>query len=209
MSKNWLQCTITLIALLSISVASAFVEGKDYSVIAGDKATPRGRIEIIEFFSYSCHWCAKLEPALQNWLTTKPRYIDFRRVHVAFSRADLELAKSYYVAKALNIEHEISDDLFNSASKSTTRRKSLIDLFKKHGVTSEKIDDAFNYSPSIDQQVKRGIDLVKSYQIYATPSIMINGRYLVDSGMADGDNKKFFAIVNYLVNQIANEEKLT
>ncbi|HMT65942.1 MAG TPA: thiol:disulfide interchange protein DsbA/DsbL, partial [Ottowia sp.] len=56
-------------------------EGKDYLVL-GKRApvdAPTGKIEVIEFFWYSCPHCNAFEPALEAWVKNLPKDVSFRR----------------------------------------------------------------------------------------------------------------------------------
>ena len=61
-------------------------EGKEYRKL--DKAVPveaaAGKIEVIEFFWYSCPHCNAFEPKLVNWIKKLPPDVTVRRVPVAF-----------------------------------------------------------------------------------------------------------------------------
>ncbi len=52
-----------------------FVAGKDYTKL--DRAVPTeteaGKIEVIEFFWYSCSHCNAFEPAFAQWVKMRPR----------------------------------------------------------------------------------------------------------------------------------------
>jgi thiol:disulfide interchange protein DsbA len=114
--KPFLKLFFTLIMLLpnatfaaKTSATPKFVEGKDYKLVTPNMATvtniiPAGKVQVIEFFSYGCPWCYRLEPYLEKWLAHKPANVDFRRVPVVFESGWDTYAKAYYTAKALDVE---------------------------------------------------------------------------------------------------------
>src|SRR6476619_1843101 len=63
-----------------------FDAGKDYKVL--DKRVPvdagPGKIEVTEFFRYSCPHCNAFEPKLVAWSKRLPPDVVLRRVPVAF-----------------------------------------------------------------------------------------------------------------------------
>ena len=62
------------------------VAGVDYLTLkklAPVDARP-GKIEIIEFFWYSCPHCNSFEPEMLEWLGQAPKDISFQRIPVAF-----------------------------------------------------------------------------------------------------------------------------
>ena len=83
--------------------ANGFAEGIDY--LSLDKRNPtesaKGKIEVIEFFWYSCPHCNAFEPRLESWIKSAPKDLEIKRVPVRF-RDDFEpQQRMYYVLEAL------------------------------------------------------------------------------------------------------------
>ncbi len=94
-----LTCALPLTAVRAADPATtlAFAAGKDYIVLPNPvvTATP-DKIEVIEFFSYTCPHCRNLEPSAQAWLKRKPDNVAFVRIAVSFSPAWEPSARAYY-----------------------------------------------------------------------------------------------------------------
>ncbi len=61
------------------------VEGKHHTVLSQRQRTlDAKRVEVLEFFAYSCSHCATFEPALHAWQKKLPPDALFRRIPVAF-----------------------------------------------------------------------------------------------------------------------------
>src|SRR5690349_9891365 len=56
---------------------------------------PAGKIEVLEFFSYSCVHCHNFEPLLEDWEKRKPADVVLRRTPVAFSRDFVPMQRLY------------------------------------------------------------------------------------------------------------------
>ena len=56
---------------------------------------------------------------------------------------------------------------------------------------------------AVDSNVKRAVDLNKRYRITSTPTVIVNGKYVTDAGMA-GSEEKLFEVINALA---AREQK--
>src|SRR5689334_3091672 len=69
-----------------------------------------GKVEVVEVFWLGCPHCYALEPFIQNWLKTKPDYIEFVRVPVMWGPVHRAHAHLYYTLLALN-----RADLFEKA----------------------------------------------------------------------------------------------
>ena len=62
-------------------------EGKDYRKLDKPAPTdaPAGKVEVIEFFWYSCGHCNSFEPRFATWKHSAPASVVVRRVPVAFN----------------------------------------------------------------------------------------------------------------------------
>lgn len=213
--KNIFIALISCFCFLSQAFAASptFEANKDYAVLKGmpyAKPDKSGNIRVIEFFSYGCHWCSNLEPELETWLKSKPTNIEFERVPVVFNAAWIPLAKAYYTAKALNVETKLTPALFKAAADSNidlSNPQALGNVFTQNGVSASDFDSAYNFSPSIDAQMNKGLNLARAYNIMYTPTIIIAGQYSVDSGMSKGDGKRMMQTVEYLIKLAQNNPK--
>jgi protein dithiol oxidoreductase (disulfide-forming) len=79
------------------SAPEAFKEGKDYLALKqrAPVESDKGKVEVVEFFWYSCPHCNAFEPELNAWLGKLPPTVDFKRVPVRF-RADFEPQQRLY-----------------------------------------------------------------------------------------------------------------
>ena len=92
------------------------VEGTDYLPL--DKRVPTdvgvGKIEVIEFFWYSCPHCNAFEPQFAAWKKAAPKDVVIQRVPVRF-RDDFEpQQRTYYVLEALNMVDALHGKLFHA-----------------------------------------------------------------------------------------------
>ena len=77
--------------------------GKDYAVLdtRAPVDTPADKVEVIEFFWYSCSHCNAFEPALNNWIKAQPKDVVIKRVPVAFQDSFIPQQKLFYALEAL------------------------------------------------------------------------------------------------------------
>ncbi len=92
------------------------VEGTDY--LSLDKRVPTdvgaGKIELIEFFWYSCPHCNAFEPQFAAWKKAAPKDVVVVRVPVRF-RDDFEAQqRAYYVFESLNMVDTMHGKLFHA-----------------------------------------------------------------------------------------------
>src|SRR5262249_46295617 len=110
------------IFVLSISLAAAALaepqlrEGVDYDRVARPQATSSaaGRVEVAEAFQFGCPGCAAFEPRLEQWVATKPDYVDFVRIPAIWNPLGELHAKAFYTAEALGVLDKITAPMFNA-----------------------------------------------------------------------------------------------
>lgn len=214
MKKN-LILFFTLLFCINALFAATYKAGTDYtvlspSVIAKLKVAPapRGKVKVVEFFNYGCPACAFAEPAVEKWLKTKPAYIDFNRMPVAFEQGWDTYAKAYYVAKALNIEAKITPALFEAIHGKNdhqfhdlSSQQAIVDFFIHQGVSRSVANNAFSgaSAASLDMKIKQNLTLMTQYQVTGTPTFVIADKYTVSLSQAKTP-QRFMQIVNYLAN---------
>ena len=75
------------VATPALAQARQFKEGKDFKRL--DKPVPpdapAGKVDVIEFFWYSCPHCNSFEPTLDAWVKAAPKDVSIRRMPVAFN----------------------------------------------------------------------------------------------------------------------------
>ena len=96
--------------------AAPFQEGIEYATL--DKRVPtdagKGKIEVIEFFWYSCPHCNAFEPRFANWVKALPKDVEVKRVPVRF-RDDFEpQQRMFYVLEALDKIDTLHHKLFQA-----------------------------------------------------------------------------------------------
>src|SRR5947199_9008119 len=113
--ENWMismQSLVRRLALLGIAAAFAgaafgadLQEGKDYRTLAKPQPVETGKkIEVIEFFSFSCPHCKDMEPFLTAWIKKLPADVQMRRIPAQFSPQWVGTARVWYTLEALNRE---------------------------------------------------------------------------------------------------------
>lgn len=218
-----LRYSLWLIALFPLMVFAAtannntgFVEGKDYKIVQSATAPasplPKDKIQVIEFFNYGCPACNHFEPALEKWLANgKPKDVAFERVPVVFHPEWDILARAYYVAKDLGVESKITPAIFNAIHQQgddLSTPAALAKFFAQHGVKEQDFNSALQFSPGIDAQMMRGENLMGVYQVFQIPTLLINGKYQTNLGMADGDGNRMIQIADYLIAKARMDMKI-
>lgn len=183
--------------------AQQFAEGKDYVLVSlpQEQTVKSPTPMIIEFFSYGCPWCYKIEAPLEKWIHAQNNQLKLEKIPVVFKPNWEVYAKAYYTAKALALQDKLNPLLFSAIQNKMhpiLTNQSMIEFFTAHGVDKEIAASAFTHSPSIEMQVSQGMNLLAHYQIQAVPAFVVNYKYRTDLLMA-GTPDRLFEILQYLL----------
>jgi thiol:disulfide interchange protein DsbA len=164
---------------------------------------PPGKIEVVEFFWYSCPHCNQFEPKLNAWLKSRqPADVSFRRVPVAFRADFVAQQRLYYALEALGKLDEMHGKVFHEihANRQPTHREDLIVAFaEKNGLDRARFQELFN-SFSVGTKARRATQLQDAYEVAAVPALGVAGRYYTDADMA-GSMDSALQVVDYLIGE--------
>ncbi|HWK60208.1 MAG TPA: thiol:disulfide interchange protein DsbA/DsbL [Eoetvoesiella sp.] len=189
--KNLFLRTFAIAALGAASLfaplGQAQAAGQQYVTLnpAQPSDTP-DKIEILEFFAYSCPHCAAMQPMVEKWAKTLPSNVVLRQVPVAFNASMTDLQKLYYSLQALD-RMDLNDEVFkaiHTEHKRIFEAKAIADWAVSKGIDRAKFEAVFN-SFGINAKIKRANELTQSYQIEGTPSISVGGQYVVSPSMTN------------------------
>src|SRR3954468_10986524 len=108
--KTMLWCVrgvaaLALISLSAFATAADLEEGKDYRRLEKPQPVETGKkIEVIEFFSFSCPHCKDMEPILSAWVKKMPADVQLRRIPAQFFPQWVGTAKVWYTLEGLGEE---------------------------------------------------------------------------------------------------------
>ena len=105
-----------LVPLAAQAQVGGFKEGTDYLRLGKPVATDRGagKVEVLEFFAYSCIHCYNFEPLLADWMKKLPANVVVRRTPVAFNDSFVPLQKLYYAIEAMGQVDQLHEKVFRS-----------------------------------------------------------------------------------------------
>lgn len=168
--------------LISTQTFAESLPGRDYTVIGSPIATHSGdKIEVLEFFFYGCSHCFHLHPLLTAWEKKMPKDVDLQLVPTIFRDSWEPMARTYYALEALGQQRRLHDDLFNAWNVANT---DLSDEAKigawvaQRGVDRSKFAAAYN-SFSMGSKVSRSNQMVRDYGIRGTPTIVVDGKFVI------------------------------
>ncbi|MEY4100720.1 MAG: hypothetical protein RL300_1891 [Pseudomonadota bacterium] len=190
---------------LSQAQAAAPRAGTDFNVLDRPAPidTPAGKIEVVEFFWYSCPHCNAFEPTLSAWVKKLPKDIVFKRVPVAFRDDFVPQQRLFYALEALNLVDTLHAKVFAAIhveKQNLTQGPAIIDWVAKHGVDKDKFVEQFN-SFSATTKATRAKQLQTAYQVEGVPAMGVAGRYYTDGSLAKNMGR-VLQVVDHLSDQI-------
>jgi thiol:disulfide interchange protein DsbA len=179
--------------------------GTDFLVL--DKPAPveapAGKVEVVEFFWYSCPHCNSFEPALDEWIKKAPKDVAVRRVPIAF-RADFEpQQRLFYVLEAMNKVDELHKKVFYAihVEKQMLNTPDLIAAWaEKQGLNKAKFLETYN-SFSVATKARKATQLQDAYKIDGVPALGVAGRYFTSGSMAQ-TMARALLVTDYLIAQV-------
>ena len=189
----------------ALAQARQFKEGKDYVKLGKPAASeaPAGKVEVIEFFWYSCGHCNAFEPTLEAWIKSAPKDLQIRRVPVAFNASFVPQQKLYYTLEGMGKLPDLHAKVFRAVHVERlplNKDELIFDWVAKQGVDVPKFKEVYG-SFTVANQVRKAVQLQDAYQVEGVPSMGVAGRYYTDGSMA-GNMQSVLQVVEYLVAQV-------
>lgn len=171
---------------------------------------PGDKIEVTEFFAYSCPSCNRMQPFVKNWLERKPEDVVLQREHIIFRPSSVPLARAYYIAEELKVLKEVHGKIFEAMHRhkeDVRSEEALAQLFRSLAkVDSETFKEKY-WAEETQERIKEGNRKASSWRISATPTLVVDGKYRVTTEGAKASYRRMFQIVDFLVAKIRKESK--
>ena len=195
---------LLLIAVPLLAQSDTYEEGRNYQRIVPSQPTDgNGKIEVVELFWYGCPHCYRFQPYITRWAKNKPADVVYRRMPAILGEHWALLARAFYTAEALGITDRIHQPLFDAIHAEKRRMDSedaIMAFFAEHGVSNDAFRKTFN-SFAINAKVNRAREMSRRYQAQATPSVVINGKYILNPDNSNGNFNTMIKIMDYLIDK--------
>jgi thiol:disulfide interchange protein DsbA len=194
----------TVLAQGAAWAQQAFRAGKDYLVL--DRPVPTdvgaGKVELIEFFWYSCPHCNAFEPTFAQWVKSAPKDVVVRRVPVAFRDDFAPQQRLYYALEAMDLLGSVHAKVFHAVHVERlplNTDAAILGWIEKQGVDSKKFAEVYR-SFGVASKVKRAVQLQNEFRVEGVPSLGVAGRYYTDGSLA-GSMERALKVAEQLLAQ--------
>ena len=202
--KNMFRNLFVAALLLTGGTAFAAAElGRDYKLLNPPQPTTTKKIEVLEFFFYGCSHCFHLHPQLSAWEKTMPKDVELIYVPTIFRDSWEPMARTFYALDSLGQQHQLHDALYKAWNVDNTDlsdEAKILDFVAQRGVDRAKFSAAYN-SFSMQSKVVRAKQMIRSYGINGTPSLVVNGKYLI-TGLQPADTIR---VLNEVIEMVRKE----
>lgn len=164
------------------------VAGTDYIAIDGGQPyqPAAGKIEVAEVFGYVCPACFRFQPLIGPWKAGLPSDVNFVYVPAMFGGTWDDYAKAFYAAQTLGVQEKTHEALYQAIHvekklKGELGHDSVQDIanfYAGYGVDPKQFADTMA-SFGVSTQTNRAKQFAMRSKISGTPSLIINGKYLV------------------------------
>lgn len=197
---------------LSLSFIAANADdlalGKDYTVLQKPIAQlQKDKIEVLEFFAYTCIHCKNLEQELAGKVQNLPADSYFRPVHVVWDDGYTNLARISAAVSASGTKKEANPAIFSAIfDKNVDLRNPTVfkTWINTQGAWGKKLLDAYN-SPTNVAEGQAMERMTLEYNIDSTPQVIVGGKYRIKSS---GNYAQDMQILDKLIAKVRQERKM-
>jgi thiol:disulfide interchange protein DsbA len=190
---------------LALAQAKPPVAGTDYMVLEkrASVEAPAGKIEVVEFFWYSCPHCNAFEPTLNAWVKGVAKDVSVRRVPVAFRDDFVPQQRLFYALEAMGLFDKLHGRVFAAIhvdKQKLARGDEIGDWVGKQGVDKAKFMEQYN-SFSVSTKATRGAQLQNAYRVEGVPALGVAGRFYTDGTLASS-MERALQVVEFLAGEV-------
>lgn len=143
----------------------------------------KGKIEVVEVFSYACGHCASFQPLVTAWKKKLPADVNFIYLPSVGQGSWERLARGFYAAESMKIQVRSHEALFKAIHvehklSHNTSLDEIADFYATYGVSKKVFIDAMMSKQVSDKTEKSKMFTIRT-GANSTPTIVINGKYKI------------------------------
>jgi len=184
------------------------VEGKDYTILTTPvqkTAEPKGKVNVKEFFSFTCIHCKDIEPLVDQYLATN-KAVDLDKIQVIWgdevSKGFAKLNATFEIMGLNKLYVPAFNTIFTRTdlNNSDNLKKFLVD----NGLTKAETDKfmATYNSFTVSSKESEYKALTDKYNITGTPTFIVADKYVASPALPE----KLIQVVKALVDKALAEQ---
>jgi protein dithiol oxidoreductase (disulfide-forming) len=185
------------------------VHYQELSPSAANQHTQPNKIEVVEFFWYSCSHCDAFEPELADWARKRSHEVELVRVPVLWREPHRSDARLFYTLQVLgrtDLHSAVFDAIFRERKRlfvqgnEVATMQSQLSFAQSHGIDVESFRKARD-SASVSTALARAERLSEAFHVGSVPSRVVNGRYVSNRGRVGGSTSALLTLTDALVDR--------
>ncbi|MCL1049691.1 thiol:disulfide interchange protein DsbA/DsbL [Shewanella abyssi] len=187
----------------SIEADGNYVEGVHYKALATPVSNQSQKVSVMEFFAYSCPHCELFEKPLHHWQQNIPEGVELVQIPAVWNEPMKLYAKVFYIGQGMQQKDKVHAGLFpeimalRKVPSLEQQQAKLGEFLSLYGLSRAEFSQKIS-SPEVERKLQNAMELMSQAKIEGTPSIVVNGRYLVLNKSAKSA-EQVMDIANYLV----------
>jgi thiol:disulfide interchange protein DsbA len=182
-------------------------EGVDYRLAKPAQPTDTGgRIEVLEFFQYSCPACYSFTPDLEAWRKRQGAAIEYRRLPINWDNSTVNHTRTYYTLEVMGLADKLHEPFFTAIHRNRRRMlepNEIADFMAANGVDRGQWSSNFN-SFAVNTRVARAGQVWRAFKVDSTPTVGIDGKFVTSPSMV-GTREGVLATMDFLVARAQRE----
>lgn len=167
----------------------ALVAGQDYLLITPPQAMTGDQVVVTEVFSYACPHCAEFQPYAGLLKSKLPKGAKFALLPAVFNAMWEPYARAFYTAQSMGLVDKTHQALFDAIHRDHEPLRTIQDLanlfYANYGASpGEFLSTATSFV--VDGEMAQGNQKVRDWQVDATPTLIIDGKYRVTANAERG-----------------------
>lgn len=167
-----------------------------------------GKILVQEIFWYGCPHCYALEPSFEKWRAQQPKDVEVSLLPATLGKTWTEHARAYYAAVDLGIINKTHDAFFNAIQRggqTLVAPNDIANFYSHYGVTKKQVLDTLS-SFGLSNQINQAHSEVLGYQVLGTPTIVVDGKYVIDPQSAGG-LENMLNVTDHVISMVRAQHK--
>ena len=170
------------LTLYGFGVAPGLTAGSSAKpYFALNRPVERDPLEVVEFFSFDCVHCRRLDPIVDRWQNTLPEGVTFRRVHVGFAPTQRVLARAHETLIHKGAIEQNRERIFrelHDRNKSFVSLEQIAEFVDGHGIAAAEFLTLANGN-RMGARVAANLEYATDVGIVRFPAFLVGNRYMV------------------------------
>ncbi|PIP79282.1 MAG: disulfide bond formation protein DsbA [Gammaproteobacteria bacterium CG22_combo_CG10-13_8_21_14_all_40_8] len=204
--KKLIYALLGSLIFMQATQAARFKENVDFQRVSPSNLigeAPKDKVQIVEFFLYSCPHCFELEPKLEKWVEAHKDQVEFKRVPAVITPNWVPLAKAYYIAEKLGVLDKSHHGLFESINKDKEvylNEYKLSEYFATLGINPDVFIHEYD-SEYIMKKVSDARIMSVNYAFRGVPAVIINNEFKT-APFYTKNQKEMLDVMDYLLDSV-------